>query len=132
VTARITDSFKVEELPGKSREGRQVVKLLEPLEYRVGSDDSSEVIIVPKGFETDFASIPVGLRNLFPPMGRWSRAAILHDWLYATGGLSGRYTRKQADKIFREAMLVLGVPKWRAEVMFQAVRLGGSSGWLRD
>lgn len=129
--ARITGAFRVEEVPGKAREGRPCVKLLEPLEYRVGADDSPELIVVPAGFETDFASVPWGLWNLFPPLGRWARAAIVHDWLYATGGEGGRYSRKQADRIFKEAMKVVGVAGWQREAMYQAVRLGGGCGWVR-
>lgn len=142
MTARITGAFKVEEVPGKSRSGRQCVRLLEPLEYRVGSADSNEVIVVPAGFETDFASIPFGARNLFPPLGPWARPAIVHDRLYDEGGrhcgrrfLEGgtvqivSYTRAQADAIFREAMEVVGVPAWRRVIMYRAVRLGGWGGW---
>jgi hypothetical protein len=130
VTARITERFRVEEA-GDSREGRYCVRLLETLEYRVGSEDSDEVIRVPVGFETDFASIPWGLWNLFPPLGLWARPAIIHDFLYDRGGVlpSKTYSRKEADMIFREAMSVVGVPAWRREVMFRAVRLGGGSGW---
>lgn len=138
--ARITGAFKVEEAPFKARFGRQCVRLLEALEYRVGSAESGEAITVPVGFETDFASIPWGLYNLFPPMGPWSRPAIVHDFLYWTRGscfLDGRvyrtreaaYTRAEADGIFREAMEVVGVPAWRREVMYRAVRLGGGKGW---
>lgn len=137
MTARITEAFRVEEVPGKTRGGRQCVRLLEALEYRVGGIDSPETITVPAGFETDFASIPFGVRNLFPPLGLWARPAILHDYLYATGGKGPGvsrwepYTRKEADDIFREAMKVVGVPAWRRAIMYRAVRLGGGSGWGR-
>lgn len=126
--ARITEAFRVEEVPGKTRSGRQIVRLLAPLEYRVGSADSDEVIVVPAWYETDFASIPWGVRNLFPPLGIWARPAIIHDWLYDQGGI-GRYDRKRCDEIFREAMEVVGVPAWRRAVMYRAVRLGGASGF---
>jgi hypothetical protein len=138
--ARITEAFRVEECPGESRAGRQCVRLLEPLEYRVRADDSEELIVAPAGFETDFASIPFGLRNLFPPLGPWARPAILHDFLYGTQG-TGRfegvrwisrardYSRAEADGIFREAMAVVGVPVWRRGLMYRAVRLGGRRGW---
>lgn len=142
MTARITGAFKVEEVAGKARGGRQCVRLLEHLEYRVGSAESPEGIIVPAGFETDFASIPFGLWNLFPPLGPWARPAIIHDFLYATRGTGcwqGRYwaswpegySRARADSIFREAMEVVGVPAWRRAVMYRAVRLGGAGGWGR-
>lgn len=138
--ARITESFAVREVPGESVDGRQRVMLVEPLEYRVGSADSLESIMVPKGFVTDFASIPLGLHNSFPPLGLWARPAIIHDFLYATKGTGAYrtrrwinrpvdYTRPEADAIFKEAMKVVGVPPWRREVMYRAVRWGGENGW---
>jgi hypothetical protein len=153
MTARITGAFRVEEA-GESRGGRACVRLLEPLEYHVGYSDSLEVITVPAGFETDFASIPWGLWDLFPPLGPWARPAIIHDFLYATKGtgkwgapgeeprrwITGPfresftapvYLRAEADAIFREAMKVVEppVPAWRREIMYRAVRLGGGKGW---
>jgi hypothetical protein len=132
--ARITGAFRVEEAPGRFRDGRQIVRLLEPLEYRVADADSAERIVVPAGFETDFASIPFGLRNLFPPLGPWARPAIIHDWLYANGGRlpERRYSRAEADAIFAEAMKVVGVPAWRRRLMHLAVRIGGVGGWGRS
>lgn len=129
MAARITETFAVREVPDVLRAGRQVVKTLEPLEYRVGSEDSDVVVCVPTGFETDFASIPRGFRNLFPALGRWARPAIIHDYLYATKGENGRFTRAEADAIFREAMEVVGVPAWRRAIMYRAVRIGGAGGW---
>ncbi len=126
------------------------MRLLEALEYHVGHPDSAEVITVPAGFETDFASIPWGLWNLFPPLGPWARPAIIHDFLYATRGggwwappganrrkwITGphaprRYSRADADAIFLEAMTVVdpSVPAWRRTVMYRAVRMGGAKGW---
>lgn len=144
--ARITGAFRVEEV-AVSRGGRQCVRLIDALEYHVGHAESVEVITVPAGFVTDFASIPRGLWNIFPPLGPWSRAAIIHDFLYATKG-TGRwapegqaptrwisapwdYKRDQADGIFREAMGVLEppVPGWRRTLMYQAVRAFGGGGW---
>lgn len=138
--ARITGAFRVEESPGKARAGRQCVKLIEALEYRVGEEGGDEVVVVPAGFETDFASIPFGLRNLFPPLGLWARPAIVHDFLYNTRGTglfegvrrisrATDYSRAEADGIFREAMEVVGVPVWRRGLMYRAVRLGGGLGW---
>lgn len=129
MAARITESFAVRELPGQARGGRQLVQTLEILEYHVGSADSDVVICVPAGFVTDFASIPFGIRNLFPPMGPWSRPAIIHDYLYDTGGEGGRFTRLEADRIFAEALEVVGVPAWRRALMYRAVRIGGGGGW---
>lgn len=154
--ARITGAFQVEEVPGDSQGGRACVRLLEPLVYHVGHAESPEIITVPAGFKTDFASIPWGLWNLFPPLGPWARPAIIHDFLYATEGhgwwqqpgkalrkwitgpirtdrCSPSYTRAEADAVFREAMTVTEppTPAWRRAVMYRAVRLRGGDGWGR-
>jgi hypothetical protein len=139
--SRITATYRVEEVIGAdpNRGGRACVRLIEPVEYHVFADNSLDTITVPAGFVTDFASIPWGLWNLFPPLGPWARPAIIHDFLYATRGTgcwSGRkwitrpgFTRAQADGVFREAMEVVGVPAWRRAVMYRAVRVGGEGGW---
>ncbi|EME4456538.1 DUF1353 domain-containing protein, partial [Salmonella enterica] len=33
--------------------------------------------------------------------------------------------KKEADKIFLDGMTVLGVPRWKRTIMYQAVRLFG-------
>jgi hypothetical protein len=84
--------------------------------------------IVPTGFETDGASIPRFLWWLFNPMGRYAKAAILHDYrLKGIRKLKGfkayADTRKKVDKQFLAYMLELGVSRWRAYPMFWAVSL---------
>jgi hypothetical protein len=79
---------------------------------------------------TDFASIPRGLWNILPPTGEYGKAAVLHDWLYCTGGLdnwarANRFTRAQCDRIFLEAMTILGVCPWKRRLMWLAVRAFG-------
>lgn len=92
-------------------------KLLEPLKY----DRGFEVITVSKGFSTDLASVPKALWSVFPPFGNHTKAAVLHDYLY---GRKER-PRKDCDKIFLEAMKVLGVSKTRRTLMYWAVRAFG-------
>ncbi len=81
----------------------------------------AQVITVPAGTITDLASVPRILWSVFPPHGRWAKAAIVHDYLYdnAIG------TKAWADAVFNEAMGVLGVPLWRRKLMFWAVRCFG-------
>jgi len=104
-------------------------EVYEELEYHVGNKDSNEVIIVPKGTLTDFASVPRGLWNIFPPDGKYSPAAVIHDYLYQTNGLDGKYTRRQSDDILFEAMGVLGVPGWKKHLMYAAVWTFGRKFW---
>lgn len=99
-------------------------RLYYPLVYRTrwGME-----IAVPKGFETDLASIPRQFRRYFVVNGSHRRAAVLHDYLYhhRIG------TRASADALFREAMADTGVPAYERLPMWAAVRLGGWAAWRR-
>lgn len=103
-------------------------ELLENLVYHVGSEDSSEVIIVPEGSVTDWASIPYIVQR-FIPKSIGKRAAVVHDYLYKTNGLGGLYTRKRSDEIFKEALIVLKVPSATVTELYWGVRFGGWKPW---
>ncbi|WP_253700462.1 DUF1353 domain-containing protein [Cupriavidus pauculus] len=53
----------------------------------------------------NLTSIPCLLWALFPPHGRWTKAAIIHDPLNANGIDSKAYAKRK----FREAVKVSGV-----------------------
>lgn len=97
-------------------------RLLEPFAY---VHPTAGVITVPAGFETDFASIPRALWAIYPPTGKWGKAAVVHDYLYHLGSL----TRKECDQIFLQGMKDLGVPRARRTLMYWAVRVGGGGPW---
>ena len=96
-------------------------ELLAEFEYHVGDYPSNDVIRIPAGTVTDLASVPRILWAIFPPHGRYAKAAIIHDYLYDQAVGSKAF----ADTTFYEAMGVLGVPKWRRVAMYWAVRLFG-------
>ena len=74
-------------------------------------DTSAGLILIPAGFETDFASVPQLFWSIVPPWGKYSQAAIVHDCFYRTPSVGdGRVTRKEADRIFLEEMKEAGVP----------------------
>lgn len=83
------------------------------------------VIQVPKGFVTDLASIPRLLWRILPPIGAYDAAAVIHDFLYRTNGV----TRKQADAVFNEAMALHQVSALVRWAMYRGVRLGGWVPW---
>ncbi len=93
---------------------------------------------VPIGMDTDFASVPRVFVWLLPQYGRYTKAAILHDWLWRKGVPARDATLAEADAIFRRAMRELGVPFLRRWLAWGAVRLGalkkpgGRKGWLKD
>jgi hypothetical protein len=119
---------RVKELEGSDWE------LLRILEYK-GNHDHYEV---PEGMETDFASVPRVFVWFLPRYGRYTKAAILHDYLWREAVPAGELTLAEADGIFRRAMWELGVPFLRRWLMWGAVRVGalikpgGRKGWLRD
>jgi hypothetical protein len=94
-------------------------KLNTPLRYQ--SNAASDVIEVPAGFITDFATVPrVPVAYLLFD-GYGDRAAVIHDFLYRTG----TFSRTICDRVFYEALLSDGVSRWRASMMYAAVRVFG-------
>lgn len=90
--------------------------------YAVGSlAHPDEVIEVPNSFQFDGASVPLPFRMLVPMAHPdYIQAAALHDWMLE----SGRYTRRHCDRVFHEALGVLGMPGFWRGAMFVAVRIG--------
>ncbi len=93
----------------------------EKFEYHVGELESGIVIRVEKGFQTDLASIPRIVWPILPPHGNYGKAAVIHDYCY----VHAIESKEWADNIFREAMGVLGIPRWKRFAMYWAVRLFG-------
>ena len=102
-------------------------KLVKSFSYHVGSQHSRFVIKVPRGFVTDFASVPQFLWGWLPSWGKYGKAAILHDYIYQTHLTE----RSIADSIFYEAMLISGTRLLRAKLMYYGVRLFGWLVWGR-
>ena len=91
----------------------------QPLVYN--SDILGKMITVPRGFKTDFASVP-RLPLSYAFFGNVAhKAAVVHDFLYQEKLVE----RKLADDVFYEAMEASGVWAWRRWPMYWAVRLFG-------
>ena len=99
--------------------------LYDDISYNVGHSRSADRVTIRAPFITDFASIPRFLWAIWPPMGAYSAAAILHDFLYT----SQSRTRRQSDDIFFEAMGVLGVGLITRYALYYGVRMGGWIPW---
>ena len=85
------------------------------------------VIEVPAGFLTDGASIPRAFWSVLDPLGPYFPAAIVHDYLYSAE--NHRFTRRQADMIFKEAMFNAGLDWPRREMIYRAVRALGAASY---
>lgn len=60
-------------------------------------------------------------------VGYGNGPAVIHDWLYSTGGLS----RKASDEVFYNALRSSRTARWRAWLMWAGVRIGGHSRYKR-
>lgn len=97
---------------------------VEDMEWFIGS--THERIVVPKGFVTDFASIPQGLWSIgLSPHGQYSRAALVHDYLYWSQGC----TRDQADRLMVVAMKESNVGGFDEYIVYQGVHHAGEGAW---
>lgn len=95
-----------------------------PLRYK--SDVARRLFTVPVGFFTDFASVPRWIPIIYSMLGnRGHMAAAVHDWLY----YSAVVPRKMADKVIKEAIEVCGISRWRANLFYAGVRVGGWKAW---
>lgn len=97
--------------------------LTRPFCYR--SDLLGESVIVPTGFQTDYATVP-RLPFIFEMFGsKCTEPAVIHDYLYTTQD----FPRKTADAVFFEASGVCNVKTWRKWSMWIALRIFGGMHW---
>lgn len=97
--------------------------LMEDVPYYAGQ--TQEHVVVPAGFVHDGASIPRSLHSALSKQGRYSRPAMVHDYLY----WSQVCTRAQADNLLLIAMKETAVSKADRWLIYKSVRLGGGKAW---
>ena len=108
-------------VPIYSREGRSLYRLVDDFPYH--SDVADMLIVAKTGFVTDFASVPK-IPFLYEQFGDCAvMPAVIHDYLYAKQAVA----RDVADAVLKEAMILTGEPKWKAQAFYLAVRMFGGS-----
>ena len=133
--APATKSWK-EDLPGKDFSGNPSFYIFVDMDYfallkPVGWAPAAyrrDVVLVPTGFVTDFASVPRLFWSIFPPIGRYGYAALFHDYVY----WEQKIPRGDADLIFRETMKELAVSRLVTSIMYRSVRLFGLFAWRNN
>lgn len=98
----------------------------EPLTYQVGI--SNDRVTVPRGFVTDFATIPPILQSLIQQNGPHLLPAVVHDYLY----WKQTCTQDQADRLFLLAMIENKVPLTDRTAMYTAVHAVGALAWASN
>lgn len=86
---------------------------------------SEEEYVVPRGFVTDFASIPRPLWWLLPKWAQYGNAAVVHDFCY----WDQQHDRKTADHAIAEGMVDMGVGWLTRKTIYVFLRLGGAFAW---
>jgi len=104
----------------------KVSTLVTPLVYE--SDLLGFTIVVPVGFQTDFASVPRVPVAYWFWGGRSHRESVIHDYLYRIDSIPV-VSRFFADRVFLEAMEVRQKSASVRWPMFWGVRIGGLSAY---
>lgn len=115
-------------------------ELLEDWRYRRWAN---KVILIEKGFVTNFASIPKLFRNIYSPIGILLLASLIHDHGYQYGYIiiefeidGKRYTeklvgnRKFFDDLF-ERIATISYPRNKKAIAFASacLKIGGFVAW---
>jgi hypothetical protein len=105
-------------------------------DYFFCAPETKQVIRLPRGYQTDFASIPWVARLLVDRFGSSLEPAAIHDWLYSVGGRETNADRDakraDADRIFLDALEDNGVGLATRTIMYLAVRLFGGDAYGRE
>ena len=112
-------------------------RLIEPIPVHLSNGD---VIVIPKGFETDFSSIPEFLWGLMKPFGDFLLAPIVHDWMYRNDykvdEIGWREARLFADKEMLYISKKTNSKKWHNRldnnVRYLFVRMFGGFNYKKD
>lgn len=131
-----TGPLKIEVLP---RGNKNRWRVAEEFTFHIGAPTSNVFIRCEKGFETDLASIPRPLWWLMSPSDPdLAQSAAVHDKAYRTGMWSVRVNgleqqqplnRATADGLMLEAMIARNVPKWKRNLVYSGLVIGGGKAW---
>jgi len=98
--------------------------LLTPFRVRIGQ---FELLEIPTGFISDFASIPAPVRSFISPThAQISRPAWLHDFAYMVGY---RDSRRISDDLLLAGIEAEGGSRLLREIVYAGVRIGGWVAW---
>ena len=108
----------------KTDKARPKSRLMRDLEVIVDKNE----IIVPAGYESDWASTPRVIWWLYPPTyAPAQRGAWLHDYIYTD--LFEIYSKDFADKALAAAVLLDGGSSFSSNMFYWATSWFGDGGW---
>lgn len=95
--------------------------------FKVGNYEERS-ITVPRGYITDFASVPKIFRGIVSNIGGYNCISLLHDYLYTTH-LTGRV---EADFILGCLTHEFGLSYFKSYLVWTAVRVGAWYAWSKN
>ncbi len=103
------------------------VRRVDPIRWELQRDlvyeGRRQRFVIPKGYVTDFATVPWFVQWLIPRTGVWTLAAVLHDWLITDEIPAGRISSRDTDGMFRRVLREEGTGPIRRWLMWAGVRL---------
>lgn len=107
-------------------------------------DDSEKdiVVVVPKGFRTDWNSVPGALWAYFAPW-EYPEAGLVHDWLYAHPNAYRKPSLKapifpypalskaECDDVHRRILHLTGCRWTKRQIIWSGLRVGGGFAWQK-
>lgn len=99
------------------------------LEESFVAEYRGEKFEIEEGFVTDGASIPIWLVPICGSRFKYPRviAAIVHDSLY--GGSDPECSRAEADDLYRDLQIAMGIPRYAAYIEWVVLRAFGWTHW---
>lgn len=124
----------IPDVPVTYRAGDKIWVLLNDYRYK---SNSAHNLLAKVNFEFDLASIPRVFWVFVASFELSLQGPLFHDLLYRNGGKLPmdqvepyyHFSRKEADELFRELMGKSGVPFWRRQVAYRAVRQFSGFAW---
>jgi|14BtaG_2_1085337.scaffolds.fasta_scaffold01724_6 hypothetical protein len=107
-----------------------------PIDAVVEEDIEIFGVPIPKGYQTDGASVPRAFYNIIARFTLALPAALVHDLRYDPipdhDGIKRRsMTRREADREFYDNLIGIGMSRRRAWAAWSGVRLAGGIPWRR-
>lgn len=120
--------------------GKDDFAYLQEQRYQCANGDLVRIPLIVRdghvyGFRLDFGSKPsITVSLVGDRVDEGTPGYGGHDWLYVAqyverDGERIRITRERADEILLEMLLTLGMDPLKAQIIYDAVRVGGQSQW---
>lgn len=89
-------------------------------------------LTIPKGFTTDFGSVPQIVRPIISNTGKYNESYLLHDYCYSKDYVGPEVSKEDADTLLWLNLLDAGMNELKADLVYDAVKLFGESHWRKD